>query len=158
MVLQGPDKGQRYELPDAPALVGRDSKQLPLSDNTVSRRHCEIVPENGNWVIKDMGSANGTYVNGARVDKQYTLKLGDQIRVGRTLMVFGAQPGVSRASGGAGPCKRTVFRRPCDTTSRGRRERGAARGASAERRSAVARQSAGAKVSPVGPAGCFCRA
>src|SRR6185436_10953846 len=65
-----------------------------------SRRHCEILPDNGNWIIKDLGSANGTYVNGARVENKYTLKLGDQIRVGRTLMVFGAQPGVSRASGG----------------------------------------------------------
>jgi signal transduction histidine kinase len=47
-----------------------------------------------------MGSANGSYINGTRVNNRYSLKLGDQIRVGRTLMVFGAQPGVSRSSGG----------------------------------------------------------
>src|SRR5208282_4493951 len=47
-----------------------------------------------------MGSSNGSYVNGARVNNKFSLKLGDQIRVGRTLMVFGAQPGVSRTSGG----------------------------------------------------------
>jgi len=100
LVLQGPDKGRRYELPDAPALVGRESRQLPLGDNTVSRRHCELVPEGGEWMLKDLGSANGTYVNGIRITAPYQLKLGDQIRVGRTLMVFGAQPGVSRTSGG----------------------------------------------------------
>ncbi|HET6246855.1 MAG TPA: ATP-binding protein [Tepidisphaeraceae bacterium] len=99
LVLQGPDKGRRFELPDAPALVGRDSRQLPLTDNTVSRRHCELLPADGSWIVHDMGSANGTYVNGARVDKQIGLKIGDQVRVGRTLMVFGAQPGVSRTSG-----------------------------------------------------------
>lgn len=100
LVLQGPDKGRRYELPDAPALVGRDSRQLPLTDNTVSRRHCELIPENGEWVLHDLGSANGTWVNGVRVTASHFLKLGDQIRVGRTLMVFGAQPGVTRTSGG----------------------------------------------------------
>src|SRR6266480_1964836 len=100
MVLQGPDKGRRFELPDAPALVGRESRQFPLSDNTVSRRHAELVPGDDGWVLRDLGSSNGTYINGLRVTNRYILKLGDQIRVGRTLMVFGAQPGVTRARGG----------------------------------------------------------
>ncbi len=54
----------------------------------------------GDWVLRDLGSANGTYVNGERIYNTHALKLGDQIRVGRTIMVFGSQPGVSRASGG----------------------------------------------------------
>lgn len=100
LVLQGPDKGRRFELPDAPTLIGRDSRQLPLTDNTVSRRHAELIPMDGDWALRDLGSANGSYVNGTRVENRYVLKLGDQIRVGRTLLVFGAQPGVSRSSGG----------------------------------------------------------
>jgi two-component system NtrC family sensor kinase len=101
LVLQGPDKGRRFELPDEPALVGRESRSLPLTDNTVSRRHAELLPaEDGGWLLKDLGSSNGSYVNGARVTNKHALKLGDQIRVGRTLMVFGTQPGVSRTSGG----------------------------------------------------------
>jgi signal transduction histidine kinase len=71
-----------------------------MTDNTVSRRHCELVPRDGEWILKDLGSSNGTYVNGLRVDNTYALKLGDQIRVGKTLLVFGAQPGVARISGG----------------------------------------------------------
>src|ERR1700753_466488 len=82
LILQGPDKGRRFELPDAPALVGRDSRQLPLTDNTVSRRPCELLPSEGNWIVHDMGSANGTYVNGARVNERIVLKVGDQVRVG----------------------------------------------------------------------------
>jgi two-component system, NtrC family, sensor kinase len=101
LVLQGPDKGRRFELPDAPALLGRDSRQIPLTDQTVSRRHAELLPSEGEWVLKDLGSVNGSYINAVRVDNKRQLKLGDQIRVGRTLMVFGAQPGVSRASGGS---------------------------------------------------------
>jgi signal transduction histidine kinase len=100
LVLQGPDKGRRFELPDAPAILGRDSRQIPLTDQTVSRRHAELVPADGDWILKDMGSVNGSYLNGVRVDNRKTLKLGDQIRVGRTLMVFGAQPGISRTSSG----------------------------------------------------------
>ena len=100
LVLQGPDKGRRFELPDAPALLGRESRQLPLSDQTVSRRHAELLPTDGEWLLKDLGSANGSYINGVRVDNRKTLKLGDQIRIGRTLMVFGAQPGISRTSSG----------------------------------------------------------
>jgi len=102
LVLQGPDKGRRFELPDTTALVGRESRQLPLTDNTVSRRHCELIPdEKGEWVLKDLGSSNGSYVNGVRIVGKQALKLGDQLRVGRTLMVFGSQPGVSRTAAGA---------------------------------------------------------
>jgi signal transduction histidine kinase len=98
MVLQGPDKGRRFELPDKLTLVGRESRQLPLTDNTVSRRHAELMPGNDGWILRDLGSSNGTYINGLRVTNRYNLKLGDQIRVGRTLMVYGAQPGISRAA------------------------------------------------------------
>ena len=103
LVLQGPDKGRRYELPDAPAVLGRESRQIPLSDQTVSRRHAELQPDlanDGDWFLKDLGSVNGSYLNGQRVDGLRPIKLGDQIRIGRTLMVFGAQPGVTRAKGG----------------------------------------------------------
>jgi len=100
LVLQGPDKGRRFEVPDEQTLVGRDSRQLPITDNTVSRRHAELLPtEEGIWLLKDLASANGTYVNGTRVLRNVQLKAGDQIRVGRTLLVFGAQFGVSRGAG-----------------------------------------------------------
>ena len=102
LVLQGPDKGRRFELPDAPTPIGRDSRALPLTDNTVSRRHAELMPaEDSQWILKDLASANGTYVNGTRVLRNLQLKAGDQIRVGRTLLLFGAQPGVSRGAGGS---------------------------------------------------------
>lgn len=101
LVLQGPDKGRRFELPDKPTLIGRESRQLPLTDNTVSRRHCELRPEDdGQWVLRDLASSNGTWVNGQRVNNIARLRLGDQVRVGRSLLVFGAQPGVMRTSGG----------------------------------------------------------
>lgn len=89
-VLQGPDKGRRYELPDnEPQLVGRSSEALPLSDTTVSRRHAELTPDDGKWFIRDLGSQNGTWINGVRITERTALRPGDQIRTGSTLFVFG---------------------------------------------------------------------
>ncbi|WP_428388105.1 ATP-binding protein [Mucisphaera sp.] len=91
-VLQGPDKGRRFELPDEePQMIGRSSESLPLSDQTISRRHASLTPDNGKWIIHDLQSANGTFVNGVRVTTQRTLRPGDQIRTGSTLMVYGEE-------------------------------------------------------------------
>lgn len=89
-VLQGPDKGKRFELPDhEPQLIGRSSESLSLGDHTISRRHAELTPDDGRWYIRDLESANGTYVNGVRLAQRAMLNAGDQIRTGATLLVFG---------------------------------------------------------------------
>ncbi|MBX3365593.1 MAG: FHA domain-containing protein [Phycisphaeraceae bacterium] len=89
-VLQGPDRGRKFELPaNEPQLIGRSSEALPMTDNTVSRRHAELTPDAGLWFIRDLSSQNGTYVNGHRIESRVALKPGDQIRVGSTLFVFG---------------------------------------------------------------------
>ncbi|MEO0587170.1 MAG: FHA domain-containing protein, partial [Planctomycetota bacterium] len=62
-VLQGPDKGRRFELPDhEPQQIGRSSEALPLTDATISRRHAELTPDEGRWVLRDLDSSNGTFV------------------------------------------------------------------------------------------------
>lgn len=89
-VLQGPDKGRKFELPDhEPQLIGRSSEALPIDDNAVSRRHAELTPDEGVWYIRDLESQNGTYVNGTRIAGRTRLRPGDQIRAGQTLFVFG---------------------------------------------------------------------
>lgn len=89
-VIQGPDKGKRFELPDGqPQLLGRSSEALPLTDHTVSRRHAELTPDDGVWWLRDLASQNGTYLNGLPVTERISLRAGDQIRVGSTLFVFG---------------------------------------------------------------------
>ena len=94
--MQGPDKGRKYELPDhEPQLIGRSSEALPLTDNTVSRRHAELTPDDppGVWWLRDLQSQNGTYINGLRITERTKLKPGDQIRTGATVFVFGASEG-----------------------------------------------------------------
>lgn len=89
-VIQGPDKGRKFELPShEPQLIGRSSEALPISDNTVSRRHAELTPDEGEWWIRDLNSQNGTYVNGVQIRERTRLRPGDQIRTGSTLFVFG---------------------------------------------------------------------
>lgn len=89
--MQGPDKGRKFELPDhEPQLIGRSSEALPLTDNTVSRRHAELTPDDGVWWLRDLHSQNGTYINGVRIVERTRLKPGDQVRTGATVFVFGA--------------------------------------------------------------------
>ncbi|MFW6059310.1 MAG: ATP-binding protein [Phycisphaeraceae bacterium] len=93
-VLQGPDKGKRFDLPDTePQMIGRSTESLPLSDQTISRRHAELTPDEGRWYIRDLGSSNGTFVNGVRVTGRRELKPGDQVRTGTTLLLFGSERG-----------------------------------------------------------------
>ena len=89
-VLQGPEKGRRFELPDhEPQQLGRSAESLPIRDQTISRRHAELTPDDGRWIIRDLRSSNGTFVNGSRVTEPRLLRPGDQIRVGLTLLSFG---------------------------------------------------------------------
>ncbi|MGP1273130.1 MAG: ATP-binding protein [Phycisphaerales bacterium] len=89
-VVQGPQRGKQFNLPDnEPQLIGRSSEALPISDNTVSRRHAELTPDGGAWHIRDLKSHNGTYVNGVRIAERTRLKPGDQIRAGSTVFAFG---------------------------------------------------------------------
>jgi len=89
-IIRGPDQGKRFDLPDdEPQLIGRSSEALPLTDQTMSRRHAELTPDDGRWYIHDLQSNNGTFVNGTRVAEQRMLQPGDQIRTGNTLIMFG---------------------------------------------------------------------
>ncbi len=91
-VLKGPDKGRRFVLPlNEPQMIGRSSESLPLADQTISRRHAELTPDDGRWFIRDLQSANGTWVNGQRVVDRRLLQPGDQIRTGNTLFVLGRE-------------------------------------------------------------------
>ena len=88
-VLQGPDKGRTYHAPAEPSIIGRTSDQIQLTDDGASRRHAELRFENGSWMLSDLNSSNGTYVNGQRIVAPTELKHGDQIRVGSSVLVFG---------------------------------------------------------------------
>ena len=69
-VVQGADRGKRFELPERPTALGRErSNPIRLHDNEVSRRHAEVRPDGDGYRIVDLGSANGTFVNGQLVEQ-----------------------------------------------------------------------------------------
>ena len=59
-----------------------------LDDVTVSRRHAELARSAGAWIVRDVGSLNGTYVNRQRIEDQAPLKNGDELQIGRFKLVF----------------------------------------------------------------------
>jgi hypothetical protein len=83
--------GQKVPLGDAPVTVGRLSDcTVPLNDSNVSRRHAEIRPNRQNFVVVDLGSTNGTMVNGTRIYGETALSDGDIISFGSTYVRFEA--------------------------------------------------------------------
>lgn len=99
MVIQGPDKGRTFRTMNETAILGRESDQIPLTDRTISRQHAHMFPENGTWVLDDLKSANGTYVNGIRIKAPVRLKHGDQIKIGATLLVYAGDQSTEKLSG-----------------------------------------------------------
>ncbi len=87
-VLQGPDSGQAYRTRGEPLVLGRRSHHVSLSDGAASEHHAEIRPDNGCWVVVDLNSSDGTFVNGRRIMTPTLLRHGDRINLGSTLLFF----------------------------------------------------------------------
>ena len=77
--------------PGQSVFVGRSSEcSVVVKDERVSRKHAEIYPHNGGWSVKDLGSRNGTQVNGAEIPEEHPLSDGETINVGGCQMTFTA--------------------------------------------------------------------
>ncbi len=87
-VMQGRDKGKRYDLRGPDFSLGRDgTNRVQLNDSEVSRRHAEIRKDDDGYRLVDLGSSNGSFVNGEQVAEQ-RLKNGARVQLGRTLFLF----------------------------------------------------------------------
>jgi signal transduction histidine kinase/pSer/pThr/pTyr-binding forkhead associated (FHA) protein len=90
LVIKGADEGKQFELADGAVTVGRDaSNTIRLHDTEVSRRHCEFRTRGDKVTLVDKNSANGTFVNSDKITEA-TLRPGDHILVGQTVLVFSA--------------------------------------------------------------------
>ena len=91
-VIQGNDQGQRFELLESTATIGRDpNNHIQLRDPEVSRRHAHIEFVDGSYHLIDDGSANGIRVNGQQI-VNHPLVNGDQVLMGQTLLLFALNP------------------------------------------------------------------
>lgn len=93
---RGAQAGARFLLDADVTTAGRDvAADILLDDRTVSRKHVEIHRTDAGFVVRDCGSLNGTYVNGARVD-EVVLAAGDELRVGKFRLTFHPSPAAQR--------------------------------------------------------------
>ncbi len=89
LVLEGVDKGRVFRELPIPVTIGREEgNSLRLNDERVSRFHAKVQMEDGDIIITDLDSTNGTRVNGQPVQIR-RLRAGDQVTVGRTILLFG---------------------------------------------------------------------
>lgn len=87
IVASGPRRGMHWSLAPGATEAGRDSDAaIFLDDVTVSRHHAEFTVEEGRLSVRDLGSTNGTYVNGRRTDAS-DLEAGDEVIIGRFHLV-----------------------------------------------------------------------
>lgn len=100
IMQRGPSAGARFLLDDDRTVAGRSpDADIFLDDVTVSRKHVEFVREGAGFVVRDVGSLNGTYVNRTRIE-QAALRAGDEVQIGKFRMTF--HPSPARGTGRAG--------------------------------------------------------
>jgi pSer/pThr/pTyr-binding forkhead associated (FHA) protein len=100
VIKKGSGVGRDHALGAGPCVVGRDpGATFVLEDTIVSRRHFKVVQEGGAYFVEDLGSTNGTLLNGSRTQRA-RLSDGDTIQIGHTRIQFvqkdllgGARPG-----------------------------------------------------------------
>jgi hypothetical protein len=82
-------EGRTTVLSSGGGVIGRSRDcDVVLEDHNVSRRHAEVRPSGGSWIVRDLGSTNGVKVNGRRIEGAQSLKRGDTIELGTSSVTF----------------------------------------------------------------------
>ena len=88
VVTEGPAAGQRFEL-DSEVVLGREGVSATIADDSeLSRRHAVVRPAAGGFEIEDLGSRNGTFVNGQKLEGPMRLSGGESIKIGQTVLTL----------------------------------------------------------------------
>jgi pSer/pThr/pTyr-binding forkhead associated (FHA) protein len=84
VAAMGLDPGTAFEIGDSATMGRADGSDIPVDDPFASSVHARIFPRGQFMYIEDMGSTNGTYLNGRRLRAAERLKVGDTVRIGET--------------------------------------------------------------------------
>ena len=103
LVLEGVDKGRVFRDLPVPVTLGREEgNALRLNDERISRYHAKIQTEDNDIILTDLDSTNGTRVNGATIQIR-RLRPGDQVSVGRSMLLFGTMEEIAARRAGTVP-------------------------------------------------------
>lgn len=87
VVTQGALAGATVRLTENPVTVGRaPDSTIVLDDDYVSNRHARFFPRDGQWLVEDLGSTNGTYLDRTKVTAAMPVKIGMPVRIGKTIV------------------------------------------------------------------------
>ena len=87
VVTQGALAGTSVRLGQAPVTLGRaQDSTIVLDDDYVSTHHARLFPQDGQWLVEDLGSTNGTWLNRHKVSGPMVLQRGDRLQIGNTVM------------------------------------------------------------------------
>jgi hypothetical protein len=87
VVVEGTLRGTTLPLGTSSILIGRaPSCTLVIEDIALSSRHARLFPQAGGWMIEDLGSTNGTFVGGQKIDQPTPVPIGTQVRVGTNVL------------------------------------------------------------------------
>jgi pSer/pThr/pTyr-binding forkhead associated (FHA) protein len=87
VVTEGPLAGTTLGLTDQQITIGRaNDATLVLNDDYASSRHARLFPQDGQWIVEDLGSTNGTYLDRQKVTRPAPVPVGVPIRIGKTVL------------------------------------------------------------------------
>ncbi len=118
IIQNGPQAGQQYNLSPGAYLIGRATdSHIHIDERTVSKQHAQLTVQGQQLILDDLGSSNGTFVNGQRIRQPTVLHSGDLVQVGTaiTLAVQGTQVQslpVAASPGAAPPVAPPIRRQP----------------------------------------------
>ena len=94
IVQEGPSPGQQFELTRSEIVLGRDpGVELSLPSPVVSRRHARLLRQGDAYLLEDLGSSNGTYLNGQKIgSERLRLTSGDRIGLGQAILLLYQAP------------------------------------------------------------------
>ncbi|MBI1852715.1 MAG: FHA domain-containing protein [Planctomycetes bacterium] len=128
IVEKGPGTGREFHI-EGETTIGRQGPcTIVIADTKISREHARVFVEAGSAYVADLGSSNGTFVNGTRVSAPVRLTTGDRVAVGETTFRFHAEPAAApviaerprAASAGPRPSGSTAVASPGDIRVRRR--------------------------------------
>ena len=94
LVMQtGPNPGKVFALEKPDITIGRDiANDIVINDAEVSRKHARLFVQGDQYILEDLGSTNGTFVNGARIASPHVLESGDNVQMGENVVVVYEAP------------------------------------------------------------------